>query len=317
MGSLLITPEVFCMRRAIRITALAAFVLAFAWVSGHTEPQVVQRVNGIGIVDYSRKPAFKVGDWVRYHMTGESQMGMSDDYELTLLIAGEEEFWGEQCFWLETWTDAKGRPPETAATLMSYSIFEDSGAVQRLQSYQRKTITGVGPDGRLTEDVIRAAASALKTRTPYQRQMTWDVDTLEADTVQTPVGLFHTRKVSIKQGTGITTNLRDSTLYTEVRENRLTWFTLEVPISHIAREDVENTIARRSWMIGRSAEGSPMRMKERGTGSARLVGMGHGMQGRLVPLERQKSFEQWRAEAAKKPASQSASTPARTAKKRR
>ena len=259
------------MRRAIRVFTLAAFALALAWVSGHTEANVVQRINGIGIVDYSHKPTFKVGDWVRYRMTGESQMGMRDDYELTLVIAGEEEWWGEECFWVETWTDAKGRPPETAATLMSYAIFEDSAAIQHLQSYQRKSISGIDMNGQPIEEVTRPAASALKTRTAYQRPLMWDVDTLEADTVQTPAGLFHARKISIKQGTGVTTNMPDSTLYTEVRENRLTWFSLDVPITHIAREDVENTIARRAWMLGRSAEGSPLRMKERGMGSARLV----------------------------------------------
>lgn len=305
------------MRRAIRVVTLAAFALAFAWVSGHTEAQVVQRINGIGIVDYSHKPTFKVGDWVRYRMSGESQMGMRDDYELTLVIAGEEEWWGEECFWVETWTDAKGRGPETAATLMSYAIFEDSAAIQHLQSYQRKSISGIDMNGEPIEEVTRPAASALKTRTAYQRPLMWDVDTLEADTVQTPVGTFQTRKISIKQGTAVTTNMPDSTLYTEVREDRLTWFSLDVPITHIAREDVENTIARRAWMIGRSAEGSPLRMKERGTGSARLIAMGHGMAARMLKPERQKSLAQWRAEAAKRQAPAAASAPARTGTKRK
>ncbi|MBI5171037.1 MAG: hypothetical protein HZA61_16245 [Candidatus Eisenbacteria bacterium] len=303
------------MRRAIRALTLAVFAVAFAWVSGHTEAQVVQRINGIGIVDYSHKPTFKVGDWVRYRMSGESAMGMRDDYELTLVIAGEEEWWGEECFWVETWTDAKGRAPETAATLMSYAIFEDSAAIQHMQSYQRKSISGVDMNGLPIEEITRPAASALKTRSAYQRPLMWNVDTLEADTVQTPAGTFQTRKVSIKQGTAVTSNMPDSTLYTEVRENRMSWFTLDVPITHIAREDVENTISRRSWMIGRSAEGSPLRLKERGTGSARLIGMGHGMKARMLVPERQKSLAQWRAEAAKKQAA--AGAPARTGAKRR
>ncbi len=303
------------MRRAIRALTLAVFAVALAYVSGHTEAQVVQRINGIGIVDYSHKPTFKVGDWVRYRMSGESAMGMRDDYELTLVIAGEEEWWGEECFWVETWTDAKGRAPETAATLMSYAIFEDSAAIQHMQSYQRKSISGLDMNGLPIEDITRPAASALKTRSAYQRPIMWDVDTLEADTVQTPVGTFQTQKVSIKQGTAVTSNMPDSTLYTEVRENRMSWYTLEVPITHLAREDVENTISRRSWMIGRSAEGSPLRLKERGTGSARLIGMGHGMPARMLVPERQKSLAQWRAEAAKKKAA--AAAPARTGTKRK
>lgn len=292
------------MRRAIRVLSLAVAAVACFAVAGHTDPQVVERINGIGIVDYSHKPAFKVGDWVRYRMSGESQMGMRDDYEITLVIAGEEEWWGEECFWLETWTDARGRPPETSATLMSYAIFSDTAAIQRMQSYQRKTITGINSNGEAVEEVVRPAASALKTRTAYQRPLMWDVDTLEADTVQTPAGLMNARKVSIKQGTSVTTSMGDSTLYTEVRENRMSWFTMDVPITHIAREDVENTIARRAWMIGRSAEGAPLRLRERGTGTARLIAFGHGMTARMLSPERQKSLAQIRAAkaAAAKPA---------------
>lgn len=304
------------MRRAIRVIVLAAVALAIAAVSAFSDPQVVDRINGIGIVDYAHAPTFKVGDWVRYRMTGSSAMGMTDDYELTILIAGEEEWWGEDCFWVETWTDAKGRPPQTSATLMSYAIFADTAAIQRMQSYQRKSFTGVSATGELIEEITRPAASALKTRTAYQRPLMWDVDTLEADTVQTPAGLFHARKVSIKQGTSVTSNMPDSTLYTEVRENRMSWYTPEIPITHIAREDVENTIARRAWLLGRSAEGAPLRLKERGTGTARLVGYGHGMASRVLPPERQKSLAQWKAETKKREAAAAAPAPRKAAKRR-
>jgi hypothetical protein len=32
----------------------------------------VKEVNGIGLIDYRRKPDFKVGDWVRYRITGRT-----------------------------------------------------------------------------------------------------------------------------------------------------------------------------------------------------------------------------------------------------
>ena len=38
----------------------------------------VSRINAIGLIDYSRTPTFKVGDWVRYHMTSKSDLGLSD-----------------------------------------------------------------------------------------------------------------------------------------------------------------------------------------------------------------------------------------------
>lgn len=303
------------MRRAIRVLALAAVAVTLAMAPAHSGPQVVDRVDGTGIVDYSRKPTFKVGDWVRYRMLGESALGMSDDYELTILIAGEEHWWGEDCFWVETWTDAKGRVPQTTATLMSYAIFDDTSATQRMKSYQRKAFGGLGPSGEFLENVVKPASSALKSRTAFQRPLMWDVDTLEADTVQTPVGLFQTRKVSIREGTGVTSNLPDSTLYTEVRENRMTWVTMQVPISHIAREDIESTVARRSWQLGRSADAAPLRLLERGTGSARLIGYGHGLASRVLPKDRQKSLAQWKAEA--KQRETAAAAPAKRATARR
>lgn len=290
------------MRRATRIFVVAVCLLALVVASALSGQQVVERVNGIGLIDYGHAPTFKVGDWVRYHMTGQSAMGMTDDYELTVLIAAEEIWWGEECFWVETWTDAKGRVPQAAATLMSYAIFSDSGAIQRMQNYQRKSFGGVRSDGSFDEQLVIPASSSFQSRTPFQRPIMWDVDTLEADTVQSPSGLLACRKVSIRQGTGVTSNMPDSTLYTEVRENRLSWFTLDVPITHIAKEEVEHTIARRSWFIGRSAEGSPLVIKERGIGTARLIAYGHGMTSRLLPAERTKSLAQWRAEEAKRTA---------------
>ena len=287
------------MRRAIRVLSLAAAIACFA-VPGHTTEQIVRRVNGIGILDYSHKPVFKVGDWVRYHMTGQSELGMADDYELTIVIAGEEEWWGEECFWVETWTDAKGRMTETAATMMSYAIFDDSAAVQHMQVYQRKAISDLNEAGNPVENIMRPAASALKSRELFKRPLMRNVDTLGTDTVHTTAGILNTRKIFTEEGTGVTASMGDSSNYTEVRESRMTWFTMDVPITHIAREDVENSISRRVWMIGRSAEGSPLRLLEKGKGSARLVGFGHGMAARMLTPDRQKSLAQIRAEAARK-----------------
>ncbi len=275
------------MRRAIRAFVLATIATTlFAAAAGAVE-RSVERINGIGLVDYSHKPTFKVGDWARYHMSGSSQMGMKDDYTVTVLIAGEEEWWGDPGFWVETWTDVPGRPVETSVTLMSYSIFNDSLAVQHMQLYQRKSISGVNDDGSVHQEIPRAAAGTLKSRTLFKRPIMWDVDTVGVDTVITPKGTFKSRKVIMKQGTGVTSSQGDSSMYNEVRENRTTFYTDEIPITHIAREDVENIIARRTWMIGRSADAAALRVRERGLGVARLVDYGNGLKSRLVPEDMQ------------------------------
>lgn len=298
------------MRRAIALCALVLVGAVLFTAAVRAKEQAVDRINGIGLVDYSSKPTFKVGDWVRYRMTGQSEMGMSDDYEITVLIAGEEEFWGDRGFWIETWTDKPGALPKTVATLMSYSIFDDSLPIQHMQVYQRKTITETDEQGNPVEIITKPAASMLTTRNLFKKPLMWDVDTLGSDTVTTPTGTYAARKVSIRQGTGATATIGDSSRYDEVRENRMVWMTPKVPITHVARESIENVIARRTWMLGRSAEGSPLLTRERGVGLARLVAAGSGLKPRLMPADRRFPG----ATPAKKPVAKSASTASKSGK---
>lgn len=298
------------MRRAIASLLLLCTTLALLSVNAAAQnrPQIVSTVDGIGLIDYSHKPTFKVGDWVRYRMTGKSDMGMSDNYDVTVIIAGEEEFWGERCVWIETWTDAVGKPPRATATLMSYSIFGDSLAIQRLQLYRRKAISVLDENGNPRQEVVRAAGSALKSRTLFKRPIQWDVDTLPPDTVHTPRGVFTAKRVSIRQGTGATTSVGDSSIYSEARENRMSFMHPDIPITHIVREDIESIIARRTWEIGKSSASTEMFIRDRGLGIARLIDFGSGLEGRLVPEKHRKSIADQRAAAARKTAAPSRRT---------
>src|SRR5262249_10125138 len=85
---------------AIAWAALLALALLPAASTASMGP-----IDGIGLIDYSSPPDFRVGTWAKYHIVGHSQMGLEDDYFVTVIIAGEEEFWGERCFWVETHTD--------------------------------------------------------------------------------------------------------------------------------------------------------------------------------------------------------------------
>jgi len=274
------------MRRAPLLVALVALAALFGALPARPAPQIVNRINGIGLIDYSHKPTFKVGDYARYHMVASSEMGMHDDYVLTILIAGEEWWWGEKCFWVETWTDTKGQPEQPQAALMSYAIFDDSLAAQHFQLYRRKNISGAVEDGKMVEDITRLASSAPTSRTFLERPAMWYVDSLEADTVQTPAGLYATKKIRIRQGTGQTTTLGDSSIYNEVRDTHVRWYSRDVPVTGIAKEEIETLIQRQSWMIGRSKEGVPLHVRERGLGTARLIACGHGLEGILIPPDR-------------------------------
>ena len=269
------------MRRAIAFLALLLALAALDAPRSRAETSTV--INGIGLVDYRHKPDFKIGDWVRYHLKGHSELGAHDDYELTVMIAGEEDFYGDPSFWIETWVDAPGAPEQTSAALVSYDIFGDSVATQRLLLYTRKLISMLNEDGTPKMDINKPAQSTLKARREVMNPANFDIDTLGTDTVQTPKGVFKAMKVLMKQGKGATQSVGDSSVYTEVRENRTSFYATEVPITHLVREDIESINARKTWPIGRSGEALPLAIRDRGLGSARLVDFGHNGTARLVP----------------------------------
>jgi hypothetical protein len=281
-------------RATQRLTFLLALTALMGAASAFAETKAVNNINGIGLVDYTRKPDFKVGSWVRYHTVGSSLMGARDDYRATVLIAGEERFWGEDGFWVETWNEVQdGKSAKAVATLMSYAIFQDSLPIPRMQLYMRKSIGQVDDEGRPLEELLKRPPSSLKTRKPIGGDVHFAIDTLGTDTVQTVAGDFRCQMYKIRQGTAVTQELGDSTIYTEVREDRVVYMALNVPITHIVREDIDYSIHRRAWRAGRSQDSVPMLLLERSQGTARLEGMGEGLKGRVLPLARQKSLAEW------------------------
>jgi hypothetical protein len=248
-------------------------------------------------------------------MTGESEMGLSDNYELTLVVAGEEDFWGDPAFWLETWVDAPGQPPRAMASLISYEAFSDSNAVQRLLLYTRKVISLLNEDGSPRIDINRPASSTLKMRHDVMNPVTYSKEPLGRDTVTTPKGTFNVDKVLMRQGKGVTSAAGDSTVYRELREDRTSFYSSQVPITRLVREDIVTGSTRKAWLLGRSGDATPTMVQDRGEGSALLLDYGHGgKEPRMVPKRLQKSlFSKSTASAAAQPA-KSASKPKPAAK---
>lgn len=290
------------MFRATRLLAVllaVAALIATSNVQGQT-PDRVQ--NLIAMVDYLNPPDFKKGTWIRYAAQGGSVSGQTQQFRSTLLIAGEERFWGDDGFWLETWTEMAPGVNGASAALMSYATFQDSFPYTRLQHYMRKT--AAPGELRPTEEIVRRSITAARVRKWLTSVDGWDVDTLGPDTVVTPLGTLPVIKVRLQRGTGKTEDSRDSTIYTEVRESRIEFRSMEVPITHIAREDIEWTSRRRAWRIGQSQEGAPFQLIERSFLSSRAVEKGDGgLASLILPPHRQKSLrEQFPSEfAAKKP----------------
>ena len=278
------------MRRATLRTGLVLCAAALLAAEAGAPPQTVNLINGIGLLDYTRQPDFKVGDWVRYRVQANSVLGSRDDYTVTILIAGEETFWGEDCFWVETWTEPINRPPQTMATLMSYAIFGDTLAFPHLPLYMRKTINELKEDGTPLQLLSRRPPGSLKKRSPIDDQVAWSVETIGADTVTVPRGTFLCSKLLTRQGKGATTDVRDSTIYTEVHDERVAFTNREIPLTSLVREDIEYWFTRRTWQIGRSSEAAPTRLLEKSSGQARLVDFGSGFAAALLSPNMQKSI---------------------------
>ena len=299
------------MRRAFCALALVALVTAScAAIASAIQIKYANRIDAIGLVDYSRPPKFKVGDYVRYRVTNNTAGADRSTYILTLLIAGEENFWGEKGFWLETWTDEPGKI-ESVASLMSYDIFNDSLADERIQIYRRKISNGIDEHGNLAEELTRGNSNLNSVRTAPARPSGWQADTMGVDTVLTPLGLLRGRRVNITTGKQLTRSEGDSTIYLESRDTRSRWIAGEIPITHLAREDSRSSSGRRAWRIGFSSESAPMLVKEDGSLTARVIETGHGLKPRLIPPDRARSVEQ-QAMAAKAPTHRS-SAPRRPA----
>ena len=137
---------------SLRLLILAC-ALALLQVTADVHSQAAN-VSGVSYIDCRGKPRFKVGDWVTYRFRSKSDAGDSVRYDMTILISGEEVFWGEDCFWVETQITHPGMAPGVSdAKLMSYAMFGDTLWELRLLVYQRK-YTGLADDGSIHQELI-------------------------------------------------------------------------------------------------------------------------------------------------------------------
>ena len=297
------------MRRAIfSITVLAS---ALALLPAGARSQQTQITNGIGLIDYNPPPHFKVGTWAKYHVTGHSILGHSDDYIVTIGIAGEERLWGEDCFWVETTTESKNQGSTSIASLMSYSVFGDSLPFADMQYYIRKNITEADELGNPVEVISRRPPVTLKTRAGKERNLSWHIDTLGVDTIHVAKGTYVCKRVQTRQDLGIEAQRGDSTLYSENKDHRETFISRLVPLTGIVREDIDFTSTLRSWMIGRSKD-APTNVVSHAVGQAVLVDFGEDYQPTIVAASKRHSLRELDREAARSaPATPRRRAPAR------
>src|SRR5215204_5282436 len=184
------TPDRMFVRR------IALLLLAFSLLLSTASPALAARVNGIGLIDYSKK-TFKVGDWVRYKIEVANSNGLERENYQEVRIAGEESFRGEPCFWVETWFGPDSIRAAYDLTLMSYAAFKDPQANTRFSIYTRLMMLDQDDQGRPEMTEVRRAdkSSALPDLTPYQGK----VDTLGIERVETPRGALDARLVQLER----------------------------------------------------------------------------------------------------------------------
>jgi len=288
-----------------RSRVLVAFLTAllFALTPRSAPAQVGTLLDAIGVVDYTQgRSIIKVGSWVSYHMTTNNDKDVTDDCTVTVMIAGEEEWWGEECFWVETTTQRGTGPIVPAATLMSSAIFQDSTPLRNVLFYQRKRIGELDENGLPLQQTLRRGPAAIKTRAQPQPGLTLLVDTLGTDTLKTVKGDFVCLKVRTEKGLSSTAQSADSSQYGETREVRVTCVNPQIPVTGDVHEEIEFSTSRRTWLTGHSKESSPLKLVDRTLTVLELVAYGtDGLEAKLVPVEFRRSLAEQRAAPAFKP----------------
>jgi hypothetical protein len=287
-----------------RSRVLVAFLTAllFALTARSAPAQGTSLLDAIGSVDYTHgRSIIKVGSWISYHMTTSSEKGVTDDCTVTIMIAGEEEWWGEECFWVETTTLRSNGITVPAATLMSSAIFEDSTPLRNVLLYQRKRIAELDDNGLPIQQTMRRGPAVIKTRAQPRPGLTVLVDTLGTDTLKTVKGDFVCLKVRTEKGISSTAQSADSSKYSETRDVRVTYLNPQMPVTGSAHEEIEFSTSDRTWLTGHSKDSSPLKLIDRTVTVLELAAYGTGgLEAKLVPVEFRRSLAEQRATPAPK-----------------
>jgi hypothetical protein len=287
-------------RSRVLVGFLTALLVALSTRSAPA--QVGTLLDAIGAVDYTHgRSIIKVGSWVSYRMTTSNDKGVTDACTVTLMIAGEEEWWGEECFWVETTTQLANGGIVPAATLMSFAIFEDSTPLRNVLLYQRKRIAELDANNRPFQQTMRRGSAAIKSRAQARSGLTLLVDTLGTDTLKTVKGDFVCLKVRTEKGVSSTAQSADSSQYGETREVRVAYLTPLIPVTGNAHEEIEFSTSRRTWLTGHSNESSPLKLVDRTITVLELAAYGtQGLEAKLIPEEFRRSLAEQRTAPAPK-----------------
>jgi len=280
-------------RAASVLTVLLVTAASLAIAQERAVEGLPDIIDGSGMVDFSKRPGFTVGSWVKYRTTGSSLQGHQDDYTVTLLVGGEEVFWGDPGVWIETWVEKPGMHLTPIASLISYSAFGDTLASKRILWFIRKTIHGLLPDGSPDITLSTRGEAELKLRKANwekDEEIQTKIDTLEAGTATVPAGTFDVKRLRRVRGHAETAERGDSTVFYQRRYNQIFHLSDKVPITSLVKIEIDDTQEGKTWLAGQSDK-RPLQVLERAQGSTVLLEFGTGgLAPKLVPERSRKSI---------------------------
>jgi hypothetical protein len=275
------------MRRAASLLVLVAALLPLLptpGVAGSVEraPSVI---DGSGFVNFMQRPHFTIGEWVKYRTVGHSLRGFNDDYTVTIMVAGEEVFWGDPCVWIETWTQPADGKLNATASLVSYAAFGDTMSDRHLMWFVRKTINGITAEGKPDASLVTRGGKELKIRAANwaKDENPIKTDSLGTDTTSVPGGGFDVKKVKREFTHAETAEQGDSTVYYDRRTTRIFYYTPKIPITNLAKITIEDEQRGKTWLVGKFNK-NPYNILERADGTTQLIAIGKdGLTPKLVP----------------------------------
>ena len=268
------------------------FLLALSLVACAAAPAFAARVNGIGLIDYKRKNAFKVGDWVRYKVEVANSNGREAVNYQEIRIAGEETFRGEPCFWVETWFGPDTLRAVYDLTLVSKDAFKDPQADMRYSIYIRLLMLDQDELGRPEMTEVRRADNA--TSLPDLSAYAGKVDTLGLEKVATPKGEFDARLIQMERKLRNPRDTADSTINRITHVIRKTWVSPRIPITSLVAQDETEDWLIQSYKVGEVSTNAPEVPFSSENRKATVVDWGTGAKSTLLAG--------WRAKKAEMPA---------------
>ncbi len=258
------------------IAVSLAFAVVLAVLAAAASP-LLAATSAVGLVDYSGKPNFKLGDWVRYRFTIETSDGHESVGYQEVRIVGEEDYRGEKCFWVETGAGRDTSALFRTLMLMSYDAFKDPNADVRYKRYMRMLMMGpaINNSGPELLEVEHPKEDAPPTPEELA-QLRGKIEDKGPITVETVRGPIPARASFVLRKVGATDPQPDSTIQMITETKRTISVSRKIPITSQARFEQFETVYKKAWGTGQVSTEAPENVVSWSKIDSKVVAWGTG-----------------------------------------